>query len=125
MLQDYFGEKKEDCQVLGKPNEPIVFKSVGRSKSPHDENSRNAMLLQDGTKITTGDIITRPDSSIHLVKPIRKALYKNIVFGASVSETIEDLQQYIGGKDSQMQKYVGQVATDRIVTGKQIGRAHV
>ena len=48
----------------------------------------------------------------NFVKPIRKALYKNIVFGASVSETIEDLQQYIGGKDSQMQKYVGQVATD-------------
>ena len=43
----------------------------------------------------------------NFVKPIRKALYKNIVFGASVSETIEDLQQYIGGKDSQMQKYVG------------------
>lgn len=50
----------------------------------------------------------------NFVKPIRKALYKNIVFGASVSETIEDLQQYIGGKDSQMQKYVGQVATDSI-----------
>lgn len=72
MLQDYFGDKKEDCQVLGKPNEPIVFKSVGRGKSPHDENNKNTILLQDGTKITTGDIITRPDNSIHLVVSRRR-----------------------------------------------------
>ena len=67
MFQDYFGDRVETCEILGKTSEPVVFKRAGKGATRTDENNRFAVLLQDGTKVTTGDILTRTDGSVHFV----------------------------------------------------------
>ena len=49
MFQDYFGERVETCEILGKTSEPVVFKRAGKGTTRTDENNRFAVLLRNVT----------------------------------------------------------------------------
>ena len=51
------------------------------------------------------------------IAPVREGLYRNILFGSTVSETEELIRSYViskKDKDSRLLRYVGQVATDSL-----------
>lgn len=77
-MQEYFGDRVETCEVLGKSSETFVFKRAGRGTSRTDENNRYSLLLQDGTQVTTGDIVIRSDTSVHFVVSRRDNVMSSI-----------------------------------------------
>lgn len=75
---EFFSDRAEECQVVGKPNETIVFKRVSKGNSKQYQNNYFGILLQDNTVITNGDQIIRPDGSNYFVVARRDGAYSLI-----------------------------------------------
>lgn len=66
-MQDFFTDRKQNCEVVGKSNEYLVFKRRGNSTTRFTENNIYEVLLQDNTSITNGDVIINESGVYHFV----------------------------------------------------------